>query len=214
MMWLLVCVNPPRYFNDKTSYHVPILQIEDLEFDEKKALDQAEKSEGVIVTSQETVRRLKSFFQKITQGKKVFCTGPNTLMKMKNVYDGQFFLPPTYDQEGLLELIYTHRERSFFYPKAKVIRTFLIDELKKNGYHVHTLDCYQSKKIQVYLDDANKFDGYYFGSSSCVEAFYQICKTLRSQKILVPGHVTKDAVEFFYGNHLDIQVIPFTDLSS
>lgn len=207
-MWLVASVNIPEFFKDKNYQHVPVLQIEKLLFDEKEAIKRAASAEALIISSQEAAKIMKPVFEKIPQKKPVFCTGPKTKAQLKSFYDGCYLTAKSHDQEGLFTLIQQNQFRHLFYPKAFKVRPYLITALKESGYTLDMLDCYKSIKLKDNLDKLENFEGIYFGSSLCVEAFCESNPNLPFKKVLVPGHVTKKAVTHFFGRACEISIIP------
>lgn len=208
-MWLVVSVDIPDFFKSKQIVHCPILKIEPLAFDQQSAFYQAEAAEGLIITSKHTVSLIDPLLQKLTQKKSVFCVGPTTEKMMKLFYQGHYFLPQSFDQEGLVDLILQTKCLSLFYPKAEKIRPYLIGALEKNGCRVQTLNCYRTVASLISIDFDKQYTGIYFGSARCVETFYKTYQKLPESVIYVPGHVTKKTVEAYFGNQRDIRMIPF-----
>lgn len=208
-MWLVVSLDIPDFFKSKPIVHCPILKIEPLGFDQESAFHQAEAAEGLIITSKNAVFLIDPLLQKLSEKKSVFCVGPTTEKMMKLFYKGNYFLPQSFDQEGLVDLILQTKCLSFFYPKAEKIRPYLIDTLEKKGCRVQTLNCYRTVASLISVDFDKEYKGIYFGSTRCVETFYEMYPKLPASVIYVPGQVTKKTVEAYFGNQADIRMIPF-----
>lgn len=207
-MWLLASLNIPSFFKDKQYVHCPVLELKILDFDTDAVIKMATLAEGFIITSQEIATICEPIFSKIPKGKHVFCTGPKTQESMKRVYEGIYCLPHRFDQEGLVDLISASSARLLFYPKAATIRPYLIPALEKIGCKIKTLDCYRTQKRPFTYDQKTSYEGIYFGSSQCAEAFYQMYQTLPSFKVYVPGLVTKATVEKLFGHKIIVTTIP------
>lgn len=213
-MWLVASVNIPGFFKDKNYQHLPVLQIEKLPFDEKEAIKKAVGAEAIIISSQEAAKIMKPVFEKIPQKKPIFCTGPKTKAELCSFYDGDYLTAISHDQEGLFSLIQQNQFRHFFYPKADRVRPYLIKALKESGYTLDTLNCYKSVKLHCKIDKLENFEGIYFGSSLCVEAFFESFPGFELKKVLVPGHVTKKAVAHFFKKECEISIISHDNPSS
>jgi uroporphyrinogen-III synthase len=208
-MWLIASLNIPDFFKDKKYIHLKVLELEELAFNLDQVIQKACSAQGFIITSQEVPGIIKPILEKIPEGKPVFCSGPKTLQSMKEVYKGLYFLPKSYDQEGLVELISFHKYKKLFYPKAQSIRPHLMEALVEMGCQISTLDCYKTSHIVAKFDPLYDYQGIYFGSASCVESFYNIHKKLPSPLVYVPGHVTKSQVLKLFGDACEIKIIPF-----
>lgn len=209
-MWLVASINIPNYFKTLSYHHLKVITSEAIEYDQKEALQQASLAEALIITSQEAVKFFAPVLKHLEPKKTIFCSGPSTLNALKAIYCGEFILPKSYDQEGLAHVILESGLERFFYPKAKITREFLIETLEKNRKSVCSMLCYQTLPIKCDLSGLKGITGHYFGSKSCVEAYFQSGGKLYSDIVIVPGHVTKNTVESFYGKSLKILLLEFS----
>lgn len=207
-MWLLASLNKPTFFQDKACVHCPVLKLKSLDFDMAKALKMAQEAEGLIITSQEISKILDPLWLKLPKGKSVFCTGPKTQASMQFFYQGRYYLPQRFDQEGLVDVITQSQCRSFFYPKGKKIRSYLLPALRKINCQINTLDCYDIEQSFFTYDHTQSYEGIYFGSSRCVQAFYDLYPTLPCAQVYVPGFVTKAMVKKLFGYKTEVTLIP------
>jgi uroporphyrinogen-III synthase len=206
-MWLIFGLRAPEFFQTKPHLHLPLIETKAVVFDLDLAIKQANRAETLLLTSQEGVRFFEKALLKIKPGKVVFCVGPNTEKACKELYQGEYLLPKTCDQEGLIQLIEEKKPGSIFYPKPKVTRPYLIQKLKEIGVVCQEKVIYEtfSKVPDSWPDE--KVTGYYFGSTSTVEAFKKLNRPLRPLPIYVSGQVTQKAVQDLLGSSAQVNRI-------
>jgi uroporphyrinogen-III synthase len=111
--------------------------------------------------------------------KKIVAVGPKTASRLKAYGLDHVIIPKVYRQEGLVELL-IHLFPSggrLLYPRAKEVRPYLMEELRKKGYDVNDIILYQTEYVDQ-VDDrywqailTGQVDAVTFSSASTVKAF-------------------------------------------
>jgi uroporphyrinogen-III synthase len=195
MKWVICSLEVPLFFKDLPHYHLPLIDIEPVKFNHEDALEKFNHAEALLFSSKNGVYHSCQFLKKIPRDKLAFCVGPSTEKALRALEFSKTYIPKSYDQEGLFELIIDQGIQSICYFRAQEIRPFLKEALKKRGLSLHEIICYKTRQtvIEQPLDFAPL--GYFFGSPSQVSSFKKKFVTLPDLPIYVQGHVTKKACQ-------------------
>lgn len=129
------------------------------------------------------------------------------------------FLPEEFRAEGIVKSFKEKgiKNAKVLFPRAKVAREILVDELKKFGCHVDVVEAYQTVVPKMSRENLKKVfvhkkpDWITFLSSSSVENFVKILgqsnlkQYISGVKVACIGPVTKDTAE---GLSLKVDVMP------
>lgn len=112
----------------------------------------------------------------------VFAVGDQTARLLVQHGIKEVELPRTYRQEGLVQLVEERLPAGsrLLYPRAKVVRPYLLAALREKGYHVEDVILYQTayqlegKSDFVHQLRHGAFDVVTLTSASTVQAFHQL----------------------------------------
>ena len=206
-MWLICGLRVPSFFKDKPHTHLPLIETFPLSYDHEKVLNSLEKIDSLIITSKETVHYFSPVLKQLKEGKKVFCVGPATAKKLEQVYKGQIILPKSFDQEGLIEEIANHAQKTLYYPRALKVRPLLKRELEVLGFKIEELICYQTLTKETMKMPNESISGYFFSSPSTVVAFYELFGKPQELPIRVQGKVTRDQFIQTFGKFKNLEIL-------
>ncbi|EGL81576.1 Uroporphyrinogen III synthase HEM4 [Caldalkalibacillus thermarum TA2.A1] len=159
-----------------------------------RALQHLESYDAVLFTS---VNAVRYFFRRAgelaaadgTEGivsrlKRLFvaAVGPTTARALHKHGLSRVHVPPDYKQEGLVAMLKDglKPESRLLYPRAKVVRPYLLDQLRQSGYVVEDVIIYQTQYAtdnkETFVQDLKKgrIDVITFTSASTVKAFDQL----------------------------------------
>ncbi|MGC8976024.1 MAG: uroporphyrinogen-III C-methyltransferase [Candidatus Ratteibacteria bacterium] len=204
-------ISPKRYFEDGIIFHIPLIEIKELddysEFDEK--LRNIREYDWIIFTSRfGVIYFFKRFFSigldsRALSNIKIAAIGNSTGNKLKKYGIIPDIIPIKESSLGLIEEFkkIDMKNKKIFLPRSDLSDKGLKIELEKMGCFVTSSICYKNVMPENIPDiDFSLFDEIIFTSPSTVRNFKKRFKRLPEINIKCIGEVTEKALkeEFFY----------------
>jgi uroporphyrinogen-III synthase len=198
-MWLVCSIDIPDFIKEKKHIPFSLIETKKESFDETSLQEAIAWSDCIIISSKQTIRFLKKHLDQMAQ-KTLLVTGESTWKSLPHKLQKKAFFGPSEDQEGIFSLIKKLKPQKIFYPHAKKIRAYLIDQIKKENIPLKELVCYRTDFLKKTYPK-EEISSIYFGSSSQALSFIeQFGPSFPFQEIVVSGHVTQDFVEKIFEN--------------
>jgi uroporphyrinogen-III synthase len=206
-MWLVCGLYVPEILQQEAFYHLPLIEIQPVVFDEEKLVEEACSCDCLLFTSKQAVLLLAQLLNKITQNKLVLCVGPSTAEMVQSIYQGEIVVPTTHDQEGLLELIDHLKPKAIFYPRANNVRPLIKNHLQLRGIKLFDQVIYKTFDKQAELPQDRKILGYFFSSPSSLDSYINQFGLPEKVPILVQGRVTEARAKRLLGADYQVKTL-------
>ena len=177
--------------------HCPLIRLQGVVYDSNAFADAAQ-ADAIIFSSKHAVafwyELVRVDMPKLTHW---FCVGPATAMAVRQKWpNSSIFTPRLNTQEGLGELVCSHRPRCVVWPRSTQARAQLAQILLKEGIKLIDLPLYEPVLVDqsVCLDDVDEI---FFSCPSSVRAFFK-------KVPLLPPNVRCTAIGSVTARELDL----------